>query len=289
MYRRLSQPGQGQIARAFCSWLWRVDPVLGSPPAMVWGHIPGATSSPASALVWPPSSADQILLWSRLFSSLFHCNSQELCSSNFLMQNLAISCPIHLLGYILYCTEPTELRAEHSTVFVLGVGEVGGGGKGGGGLNILNSILHWHVLTYFSTVCRHNRDWNLLFSIKGTVSRDGFGFWCHVWLVLGLNRGQGHFLNFFSCSVLKWFYNAKSVFFAINASLLWLNNDVGVYLVQVSLLLIGQQGLGISAGIGPCFLLAEGLCKFYANAGGNNRFRAYYNNETEGVGNCLPN
>jgi hypothetical protein len=29
----------------------------------------------------------------------------------------------------------------------------------------------------------------------------------------------------------------------VNASLRWLNNVVGVYLVQVSLLLIGQQGL----------------------------------------------
>ncbi len=29
----------------------------------------------------------------------------------------------------------------------------------------------------------------------------------------------------------------------VNASLRWLNNVVGVYLVQISLLLIGQQGL----------------------------------------------
>jgi hypothetical protein len=38
--------------------------------------------------------------------------------------------------------------------------------------------------------------------------------------------------------------NAKSLFLAFNASLHWLNNVSGVYLVQVSLLLIGQQGLG---------------------------------------------
>jgi hypothetical protein len=38
--------------------------------------------------------------------------------------------------------------------------------------------------------------------------------------------------------------NAKSVFLAINASLHWLNNVRGMYLVQVSLLLIGQEGLG---------------------------------------------
>jgi hypothetical protein len=34
------------------------------------------------------------------------------------------------------------------------------------------------------------------------------------------------------------------VFFAVSASLSWLNIVCGVYLVQVSLLLIGQQGLG---------------------------------------------
>jgi len=46
-----------------------------------------------------------------------------------------------------------------------------------------------------------------------------------------------------------------------------------MYLVHVSLHLIGQQGLGrtVGMGIGPCFPLAGGLCKlkFYANVGGN--------------------
>jgi hypothetical protein len=54
----------------------------------------------------------------------------------------------------------------------------------------------------------------------------------------------------------------------INASLSWLNNVTGIYLVQVYLLLIGQQGLEIFLCIGPCFPLAGELCKFYANAGG---------------------
>ncbi len=31
--------------------------------------------------------------------------------------------------------------------------------------------------------------------IKGTVSEDGFGFWGHVWLVLDLNSGRGHFFK----------------------------------------------------------------------------------------------
>ncbi len=35
---------------------------------------------------------------------------------------------------------------------------------------------------------------------KGTVSRDGFDFWWHVWLVLGQHRGRGHFFIFLSCS-----------------------------------------------------------------------------------------
>ncbi len=39
------------------------------------------------------------------------------------------------------------------------------------------------------------------YSVKGTVSRDGFGFWWRVWLVLGRNRGRGHFSNFL------WFSN----------------------------------------------------------------------------------
>ncbi len=33
-------------------------------------------------------------------------------------------------------------------------------------------------------------------------------------------------------------------FLAVNASLRWLNDVIGVYLVRISLLLIGQQGLG---------------------------------------------
>jgi hypothetical protein len=49
---------------------------------------------------------------------------------------------------------------------------------------------------------------------------------------------MGQFYKLFRCS------NAKSLFLVVNASLRWLNNVSGVYFVQVSLLLIGQQGLG---------------------------------------------
>ncbi len=38
--------------------------------------------------------------------------------------------------------------------------------------------------------------------IRGTVSRDGFGFWRHIWFVLGLNRGCGQFLNFFAAPMI---------------------------------------------------------------------------------------
>ncbi len=44
----------------------------------------------------------------------------------------------------------------------------------------------------------------------------------------------------FDNKVLQCFYIAKSVFLEVSASLRWLNNVIGVYFVQVSLLLIGQ-------------------------------------------------
>ncbi len=44
--------------------------------------------------------------------------------------------------------------------------------------------------------------------------------------------------------MLLLFYNANSVFLAVNARLCWFDNVKGVYLVQVFLILIGQLGLG---------------------------------------------
>ncbi len=44
--------------------------------------------------------------------------------------------------------------------------------------------------------------------------------------------------------MLQRFYNAKSVFLEVIASLCWLSNISSVYLVLISLLLIGQQGSG---------------------------------------------
>jgi hypothetical protein len=61
-----------------------------------------------------------------------------------------------------------------------------------------------------------------------------------VWLVLGLIRGRGQFLNFLAAQMIVLL---KRIFLAVNASLHCLNNVVGVYLVYVCLLLSGQQGL----------------------------------------------
>jgi len=52
------------------------------------------------------------------------------------------------------------------------------------------------------------------------------------------------------------------VFLAVHVSLRWLNNFSGVYLVQVSLLLISQQGL------------AGGLCKLYVTPEENYKYSA---------------
>jgi hypothetical protein len=54
-------------------------------------------------------------------------------------------------------------------------------------------------------------------------------------------------------------------------SLRWLNNVSGVYLIQVSLLLNGEQGLVDFLRYRP--LLSIGLCKYYANARGKRQIQ----------------
>ncbi len=50
---------------------------------------------------------------------------------------------------------------------------------------------------YFSFLKRYISILSKIFRIfKGTVSRDKFGFWWNVWLVLGLNRGLGQYKLF---------------------------------------------------------------------------------------------
>jgi hypothetical protein len=76
-------------------------------------------------------------------------------------------------------------------------------------------------------------------------------------------QGTGTFSKFFTCS--NDFTTQKVYLLAVNASLRWLNNVVGVYLAHFPCFLLVWD---ISSGIGPCFPLAGGLCRFYANAGG---------------------
>ncbi len=73
---------------------------------------------------------------------------------------------------------------------------------------------------------------------KGTVLRDGSGFWWHVWLVLSLNWGRGNFFIFFK--VLQWFIMQKGYFLQLKQVYVGLK----MFLFQVSLLLFGQEGLG---------------------------------------------
>ncbi len=76
--------------------------------------------------------------------------------------------------------------------------------------------------------------------LKEIVSRDGFGFGGHTWSCSSRPKlGTQPVFKYFRCS--DDFYNAKSVFLAVNASLCWLNNVSGVYFIQVSLLLVGSR------------------------------------------------
>ncbi len=101
------------------------------------------------------------------------------------------------------------------------------------------SKLNKNAVTY----CSSRKGYKLHFSagFKGTVSRNGFGFWWHVCLVLGFSRGRRHFVNFLGCSNI---FITQKVVLAVNANLRWLTNDSVGYLVHISFLLIGQQGLG---------------------------------------------
>jgi hypothetical protein len=77
------------------------------------------------------------------------------------------------------------------------------------------------------------------------------------------------------CSCSNDFIAQKVYFSRVNASLRWLNNVVGVYLLQVSLLLIGKQGLVDFLGVGPCFPLAAGLCNFMPTLEEINKYSAH--------------
>jgi hypothetical protein len=80
----------------------------------------------------------------------------------------------------------------------------------------------------------------------------------------------------FQISMIFLAYNAKSVFLTVNASLRWLNNASGVYLVQVSLLFIGPQGLVWISCIGPCFPWLEDYPNCTQTWEENDKYSAYY-------------
>jgi hypothetical protein len=65
---------------------------------------------------------------------------------------------------------------------------------------------------------------------KITAQRDCLTRW--IWLLMTCMVSSRPFFKFFSCS--NDFIIQKSVFFAVNASLHWLVNVVGVYAVQFS-------------------------------------------------------
>ncbi len=63
----------------------------------------------------------------------------------------------------------------------------------------------------------------------------GFGFWWHIWVVLGLNTGRGNFLNFFVCGSNDFLMQKVYLL-----RLMW----VYVGLRMLALILIGPQSLG---------------------------------------------
>ncbi len=64
-----------------------------------------------------------------------------------------------------------------------------------------NIIIPFRIIFFSKALTRCLVGWlRPVFSLKGTVSRDKFGVWWHVWLVLGLNRWLVHLFNFTSCS-----------------------------------------------------------------------------------------
>jgi hypothetical protein len=62
-------------------------------------------------------------------------------------------------------------------------------------------------------------------------------------------------------------FNSKSVFLAVHASLRWLNNVSACTWSRFPCFFLFSRFSDFSPGIDPCFPLAGGLCKLYANAG----------------------
>ncbi len=78
-------------------------------------------------------------------------------------------------------------------------------------------------------------------SVSPLLDPGGGGSTTWIWLlmtymvILDLNRGQGQILHFF---LFQWFYNAKSVFLAVYASLRW-HKNVNCLFLSFSLITSG--------------------------------------------------
>ncbi len=64
------------------------------------------------------------------------------------------------------------------------------------------------------------------------------------------------------------------MYLPVNATLQWLNNVRGIYLVQLSLLFIGQDGLGQFFRYRPLLPIGWRIVEIYANAEGNDQYNA---------------
>ncbi len=90
--------------------------------------------------------------------------------------------------------------------------------------------------------------------VKWSVSRDGFDFWWHVWLVLGLNCERGHFFKFFGCSndfIMQKVYCPRLLRVYVCLSML----SACTYYRFPCFLLVSKVWY-ISSSIGSCFQLA---------------------------------
>ncbi len=67
---------------------------------------------------------------------------------------------------------------------------------------LATAILSWERFLVSSMIFSFS--WFHSPACKGTVSWDRFGFWWHVWLVLGLKSGRGYISYFFAAQMILW-------------------------------------------------------------------------------------
>jgi hypothetical protein len=99
-------------------------------------------------------------------------------------------------------------------------------------------IFYWHIINCLF----HQRHLHKTLLVQQYFKGKKLGKLCLTRWIWPLRTWMASSMPKYRRGQLQWFLNAKSVFLAFNASLRWLNVS-GVYLIQVSLLLIGQKGL----------------------------------------------